>query len=69
MNGFLGDPPRGMKRGDLDAIRHVMMRQYGWIPEQEFYERTSCDDVLRCLAQMQREKDQQDKEMKKLKKR
>ena len=57
-----------INRVDMDMIRHACMRQYGWIPEQEFFEKTSIDDVLRMLRQMQNEKDSTDKEMKKVKK-
>ena len=56
MIDLLGNSPRPLRREDLDAVRHSMMRLYGWIPEKEFYEETSIDDVLHLLSHLVKDK-------------
>lgn len=41
---------RGMERiKDTTYVRHVLMKEYGWIPEKEFYDHCSIGEILTLL--------------------
>ena len=61
---MLEDFQSSPSESDLERLRHSLMRAYGWIPEDEFYNKTSIDDVLKMMNQMKIEQDQTEREMK-----
>ena len=41
------DRYKGEEIKDLTQLRHVFMKEYGWIPEKEFYNESSIGEILK----------------------
>ena len=61
------DYQKTITEDDIIGIRHLFMRQYGWMHKEEFA-RITIPEALSLLEQFHKEKEETDKEEDKMKK-